>query len=359
MPVGDKALFQQSFNTFSLVSQRQINEACGRGLWLQLTDATFLEVPMRQTDNEYFHLLSRVAAGKGTRSDYNQLNSRLICNPKVSKETKFNSAQIVVHTNALRTKINRHLLLSNAQNGHKIFCIIAKDTHSKYRLSKHTLQELNALPDNKTRGLPGNCMLQQGGKVHLTTNIAVELGLTNGSEGIVENIILSDESEYSVETNTIHLKHFPKCVLVRFENADFTLSNLPRGVVPVSPVEMTFKFGRRLDGKYISWTIHRTQLPLISSNCITSHKAQGKDISPVIVDLCPPKGMSIDSSFAYVMLSRCKSLQDLAILRPFPFKVLTTSPSNDLMKEERRLRILSSETHKKYLNSTDFSVEFN
>ncbi len=350
MPVGDKALFQQMFSTSNLVSQRQINEACGRGLWLQLTDAIFLDTPMRQTDIAYYHLLSRVAAGKGTMSDYKQLNSRLISNPSVYEDERFNCAQIVVHTNALRTQINRQILLSNARNGHKIFCITAKDTHQKYRLSKHTLVELNALPDNKTRGLPGNCMIHIGGKVHLTTNIAVELGLTNGSEGTVEQIILSDGSECASETNVIQLKKFPKCVLVRFDNADFTLSNLPRGVVPVTPVEMTFKFGRRLNRQYISWTIHRTQLPLISSNCITSHKAQGKDISPVIVDLCPPNGMSLDSSFAYVLLSRCKSLQDLAILRPYPFKILTTSPSCDLLIEERRLSTLSSETHLKLIS---------
>ncbi len=114
---------------------------------------------------------------------------------------------------------------------------------------------------------------------------------------------------------------------------------------------MTFEFGRRLNGKYVSWTIHRTQLPLISSNCVTSHKAQGKDISPIIVDLTPPKGKHFDSSMAFVMLSRCKSLQDLAILWPFTFDALTTSPSNDLIIEEVRLQNISYETHMKYLKS--------
>ncbi len=95
-----------------------------------------------------------------------------------------------------------------------------------------------------------------------------------------------------------------------FENANFTLSNLPTGVVPISPVEMTCKFGRRVNGKYISWTIHCTQLPLVSSNCVTSHKAQAKDISPIVVYLCPPKGTHFDSSYAYscyLDASVCKS----------------------------------------------------
>ncbi len=56
-------------------------------------------------------------------------------------------------------------------------------------------------------------------------------------------------------------------------------------------------------GKKVSWAIHRSLLLLVPRNCIISYKAQGKDISPIIIDLCPPKGLNIDSNFAYVMLS--------------------------------------------------------
>ncbi len=62
-------------------------------------------------------------------------------------------------------------------------------------------------------------------------------------------------------------------------------------------------------------------------------------------------GVPLDSSYAYVMLSRCKSLSDLGILRPFPFHVLTTFPSNDLIEEEKRLEILACKTHNKFMKS--------
>ena len=103
-PVGDKALFQKIYNTANLKSQRQINEACGRALWLQLTDAVFLEEPMRQTDMKYYQMLVRVASGECTRDDYNTLMSRLITNPSVYNDSRFSIAQIVVHTNVLRKK---------------------------------------------------------------------------------------------------------------------------------------------------------------------------------------------------------------------------------------------------------------
>ncbi len=222
--------------------------------------------------------------------------------------------------------------------------------HPKYRLSNQTLKELNRLPDNKTHGLPGNCLLKVGGLVHLTTNIAVELGLTNGTEGVIQQIILDDREflDEVVDANIIQLKYLPKCVLVRIEKAHCDLSQLPKRVFPISPIELTFKFSRRIGGKKVSWTIHRTQLPLVPSNCITSYKSQGKDISPMIIDLCPPKGLNIDSSFAYVMLSRCKCLTDLGILRPFPFEVLATSPSKDLLAENKRLKTLAVDSNKRF-----------
>ncbi len=350
-PVGDRALYQQNPTSANVVTQRQINEACGRALWLQLTDAVFLDVPMRQKDFVYSQLLTRVALGKCTYSDYELLIGRLISNPSVGNDERFNDAQVVVHTNYLKQELTKQILVEQTkQFGRRTFSILAKDTHPKYRLSKSTLRELLALPDNKTHGLPGNCLLQLGGKVHLTTNIAVELGLTNGAEGVVEQIIFNDDQDLSSDASRsiLSLKHMPKCVLVRFDNSKCSLSGLPNNVVPITPVEMTFKFGRRVAGKFINWTIHRVQFPLVSSNCITSYKSQGKDISPIIVDLCPPNGLPIDSSFSYVLLSRCKSLQDLGILRAFPFEVLTAAPSKELLDEEKRLNIIAHETHNKY-----------
>ncbi len=353
-PVGDKALYQKMYNTGNPKTQRQINEACGRSLWLQLTDVVFLTVPMRQTDVNYSQMLVRVASGECTIDDYNILMGRLISNPTVYNDEKFSTAQIVVHTNVLRREINEQLLLKQAKKlDQPLFRVIAKDSHPKYKLSRSTLKELNSLPDNKTHGLPGRCLLQVGGKVLLTTNVAVELGLTNGAEGVIEQIIFSDKENVMdrVSNDIVTLKYMPMCVLVRFTNAQCSLSGLPDKVIPVTPIEQTFKFGRRIDGKFISWTIHRSQLPLVPSNCITSYKGQGKDISPVIVDLCPPVGLSFDSSFAYVMLSRCKSLSDLAILRCFPFEVLKALPSLDLINDEERLERLASETYQRFLSS--------
>ncbi len=146
----------------------------------------------------------------------------------------------------------------------------------------------------------------------------------------------------------------PKCVLLRVDTAKCSLSNLPSKVIPVVPIQKSFRYGRRISGRYVSWTIQRTQLPLVSSNCITSYKGQGKDISPIIVDLCPPESLSIESSFAYVMLSRCKCLTDLAILRPFPFHVLTRPPHRDLIEEEKRLESLACETHQRFLLSSHY-----
>ena len=103
-PVGDKALYQRINNSTNVTNQRQINEACGRSLWLQMTDVVTLEVPMRQTDFAYSEMLFRVAKGKCTMDGYTMLMGRLISNPSVYNDHKFRKAQIVVHTNVLRNE---------------------------------------------------------------------------------------------------------------------------------------------------------------------------------------------------------------------------------------------------------------
>ncbi|KAH6887378.1 hypothetical protein BKA70DRAFT_1122257, partial [Coprinopsis sp. MPI-PUGE-AT-0042] len=68
----------------------------------------------------------------------------------------------------------------------------------------------------------------------------------------------------------------------------------------------------------------------------TVHKAQGKTLDNVIVDLATCRGCESP----YVMLSRVKRWRGLFVLRDFPFQAITKKPSSFVRKEFNRLSFL-------------------
>ncbi|KAJ7351570.1 hypothetical protein DFH08DRAFT_643130, partial [Mycena albidolilacea] len=69
---------------------------------------------------------------------------------------------------------------------------------------------------------------------------------------------------------------------------------------------------------------------------MTAHKAQGKTIKFVVVDLESTRG----TEPPFVMLSRAKSLDGVFILCPFRQKVIQYRPSEHVRNEFKRLDIL-------------------
>jgi hypothetical protein len=90
--------------------------------------------------------------------------------------------------------------------------------------------------------------------------------------------------------------------------------------------------------------IKRTQIPLAPGFAMTAHKAQGKTMEAIVVDLESTSG----TESPYVMLSRAKSLDGIFILRPFKQKTIQRHPSQDVRSEFRRLDLLSHQTTMKY-----------
>ncbi|KAJ7218941.1 hypothetical protein C8J57DRAFT_998110, partial [Mycena rebaudengoi] len=72
----------------------------------------------------------------------------------------------------------------------------------------------------------------------------------------------------------------------------------------------------------------------------TAHKAQGKTMNVVILDLESTSG----TEAPYVMLSRATSLNGVLILRPFKKKAIQRHPSEDVRNEFRCLDILRHQT---------------
>ena len=103
--------------------------------------------------------------------------------------------------------------------------------------------KLKSLPSTKTGGLPSELPLFIDMPVMSTKNISTELGLTNGTFGVIKSIPLTS-SDWDKGCNSVHyLESFPDYVVVEFDNINMTpLDGLESKHVPVFTKDVSFSF---------------------------------------------------------------------------------------------------------------------
>ena len=184
-------------------------------------------------------------------------------------------------------------------------------------------------PSTKTHGLPRELPLYVGMPVFLTDNIATELGLTNGTTGVVKSIQFHCDEEVSGGTGFNHLERIPDCIIVELDDITMSpLNGLRPNHIPILPKSGSFKV--KVPGKEDTISISRHHFPIVPRFAYTAHKSQGKTLSKAIVDLVVPgdKRGPVEINFSYVPLSRVRALKDLTILRPFDPAILR-APVNE------------------------------
>lgn len=233
------------------------------------------------------------------------------------------SDPIIVPGNKLVQEINL-LFTKHHSNSQNVFVSVATDK-IKGSLSKNELEIMKALPTTKTDGLLNELPLFIGMPVFLTKNISTELGLTNGTTGIVRSIPIQNPPEEN--TGITRLDQQLSFIIIEFKDVCIEpLDGLPRNHVPIFPLNGSFtvQFGKK------KVNVKRVHFPLVPAFACTAHKSQGQTLSKVVVDLVPSKGMkNVDISFSYVPLSRVRTLNDLTILRPFDMSVMLKRLSPD------------------------------
>jgi ATP-dependent DNA helicase PIF1 len=119
--------------------------------------------------------------------------------------------------------------------------------------------------------------LRVGAQVMLVYNLDQEVGLVNGSRGVVEGF-----------TDTL-----PSLPLVLFQGH----------AAPIPVGEQTWE-SEEIEG------VKRAQIPLMIAYAITIHKAQGSTLNCALIDIGP---RTFEVGQAYVALSRVKSLDSLYV----------------------------------------------
>ena len=322
---------------FSRATSAKESTVFGLLLWRSVTTVVMLTEQMRQAGPEntpFVEMLSRLRDGRCTLADYDLLNTRLLRNV-IDDEHKYlwHDAPMIVYSNAIKDAINLHATLAFARRtGQCVHWYHSIDTYKGKPIKDSAIIDLlDTLPSNKTGGRIGALPLVLGMPVVITENFDVMGGIVNGSKGTLRKVryrVGDDEKRY-----------LTSCIVELPDLTTDPLPNLPPRFAAVLPDEVEMKpFRHPNSGR--TCTLRRFQVPLEAAFAITAHKSQGQTMDRVVVDL----NSCIGTEAAYVMISRCVSLDGLSILRPFPISKITTHRSQEARDEFKRLDLLRAQT---------------
>ena len=147
----------------------------------------------------------------------------------------------------------------------------------------------------------------------------VAAGVVNGSHGILRKIryTLGEEGR----------RYLNSCVVEVSGSDDIDMPDLPEHHFPIFPdtTELKFEHG----ASHRRCTIRRKHVPIEPGFAMTAHKAQGKPMERVVVDLAG----CIRTEAPYMVASRATSLSGSVALRPFDIKQIRKRRSEELRRE--------------------------
>lgn len=273
---------------------------------------------------------------------------------------------MLVFRNEIRTQLNHKSAIHNAaQTGSTPMVCVAQDFCKGKPIEEPTLiKKLLELSDSKTEHLPSLLPLVPGMPVIITQNIAIELGLINGMNGVFRQLVYQADSvstdslskTFPINTQYVH-KPIYALIEISHSKIECNLEQLQSKLVPIPVMEQTFRVDiadilpkdnkKQKANQKTMLSIKRRALPLVPAYSITTHKSQGQTLNKVIIDLKLPNETD-DIAAVYVPLSRVKRLADLIILRHFDYKVLLIKPSKSQVAEIERLDKLYIDTQRRF-----------
>jgi len=297
-------------------------------LWVENFSIIELTEIMRQKDDINFaNALNRLREGKHTVQDLQVFETRL-----VKKET-LKELEDIPHLYATNKLVDAHNeAIFNKTNTEKIDVEAIDVIHGDLsgEVKERIKRNISAQP-SATANLHQTVHLGISLRYSITSNINVEDGITNGSEGILMKI------EYE-QNRTI-----PKVLWMKFDDAEtgkmqrrtyksFFKQGIDKTWTPIFAIKRHFHTGRS------HAVATRWQFPFVICAAKTIHKSQGSTLKNVVVDMT--SRMKVHH-LHYVALSRVTSLRGLSIINLNKEKIATDS---NVFNELDRLRNEASAT---------------
>ena len=359
--LGDFHQFEPVANTRSSLYSRprsdqkeKLTSVIGRNLWSQFDTIITLTEQKRIIDAGWMETLNRSRTGDCTKEDLHEIRKLVLTNPECHipdfDKAPWDEAILVTPRNSMRSMWNSAALTKHCQKtGQILYVCDAEDTVGKSHLEPDMEQKttIAKMALDSLKGLDHRIELAIGMKAMVTTNIATQADLANGSRGIIADIVLDArenvDCEQAEHDGVVNLRYPP--ALVVFEPYHHTFPKFPRlkeGQIPIFPQDLGFSISTT--GKPHT-KIHRRQYPLTPAYAFTDHKAQGQTLEYVIVDIGPvPEKFGISPLGVYVALSRGRGREQIRLLRDFNDDLFTKHPSEDLRMEDARLTMLTEMT---------------
>ena len=337
-PVGGSPLYTP-IKPYANQTNDEIQKRLGRLAWKTMnTVVNFTEQQRMKNDTEFGFAVARLRVRKCTYADVDLFNTRVtksFNNPDgidMGLPANFDACAIVT-TNSLREALNEKKTEVSSSLSEIINCY-AQDKCSNKPLTLHDRQHLLQLDMNgmhSSKSLPNLISFYVGMPVILRTrNLSTDLGITNGSQGIVRQIF--------TEQCSLGFK-YGSCVIVEFPYSKVHLSHLPPKHFPITPITWIFTtLLKDINNSQQKLRIIRSQLPIQPAFAVTGHSAQGKTLPKIIVNLA-------NGGFAaYVAASRATTREGLCITEPVTIQQLNKPLPHDLLHEVRRLESIEHNT---------------
>ena len=354
--IGDKCLYIDSRKEIGKlgVSVSSIQKAymAGAELWEHITATTVLLTEHYRAPSGAVHeVLDRIRRGQGTPRDIELIHARTFGHPNGpnSMDPKWKSAPLITPRNAVRQAWNNQAGIRYAiETSSQIFISPSKDTGVP---SNYSREEMVWAIDSSTEQLATWGMLCVGATAIVTTNIAVELGVANGTEVVIKQVVphMDDiEGWQQMQNQMVRLSRPPICVFVEMTHATECNREYRRGKPSWFPIMTRTQRVRLPKDSGVGKQFTRTQIPLTHAFALSDHKVQGKGLAKSILDLQkPPTGHFALENY-YTMLSRTSDWEDMAILRPFKDDIFSAKPDKRLVEYDMYLERQNERTVQVY-----------
>ncbi|KAJ3558871.1 hypothetical protein NM688_g667 [Phlebia brevispora] len=304
----------------------------GKLLWLSIDVVVLLTEVMRQVgdvNRRFVDLLSRLRVGACVNDDQHILNSRLLDRLRENNTApEWRDCPVIVYDNATKDTLNIEAVKAfSRQIGRELHWYYCTDRHLSRELNSDELRDLLLQQHSgTTKGLLGRIPLVLGMKVIISKNFDLDGGVLNGSIGTLRKI--------RFKINRFGERQLTSCVVYVPESTTPDITELGSKEVPV--LEESKKWCIRSHKSRKMLQITRTQVAIQPAYAFTCHRVQRQTFDRIVVDLEGCAGPEAP----YIMLSRARSLEGIAILRPFSLKQITNPPNKSLRQENIRLDMI-------------------
>jgi hypothetical protein len=207
-----------------------------------------------------------------------------------------------------------------------------------------------------------------GMPVMVKKNMGTELGISNGSTGIIYDIVLDAREEIDYSTTTPHyLRYHPEAVYVTVDTPikpngkpekKFQLTGLPPNVFVLSTNKTSKTFPNIVThsptGSPITYTMLRVQFCILPAYAITVNSSQGRTLQSAIIHL---DGKFTNNVKAYVMLSRLTNGDNFGILGDWQSSLWYLKPCPIMLRHYKEVILKKEQVTRKAVDNLDSTIK--